>query len=523
MLNIFTFVRTLSFLRLKQIIYQLKNRLIKQDYILLSCPKLNKDWSLDMPISKTNCLDQKGFSFINIKSPFTKWDDTRNGMLWAYNLNYMDWLNQEDITEDEIAFWIDSFIDNLEDNKVGLDPYPIALRSINWIKAMIKYPNLATPKRLDSLYSQYIHLSQRLEFHLLGNHLLEDAYALFFGSIFFADRANFDKASKLLQQELEEQVLPDGAHYEQSPMYHCILLDRLLDCYNISLNNLVLEGQGRMNTYLYAVAQKMLGHLQAIIYEDGSFPLVNDSALGIAPTAQELFDYARRLFIDWELIALGDSGYRKLQSKSLQVLLDVGNVMASYQAGHTHADTFNYELRIGNKPFIVDTGISTYNKTSRRQYERSTIAHNTVSIESKDSSEVWGGFRLGKRAKVAINIDEANHIQASHNGFGRNLLHKRDCSIVLDSLVITDSIVSPTNASSYIHLAPNVKILEFSKDYIRTNLATISIKGAKSVAVFDEQISERYNEFLEIKVVKIDFTQSLSCQIKPLDLVSQTN
>ena len=46
----------------------------------------------------------------------------------------------------------------------------------------------------------------------------------------------YDKASCLLYKELDEQILPDGSHYEQSPMYHCILLDRLLDCYNASIN-----------------------------------------------------------------------------------------------------------------------------------------------------------------------------------------------------------------------------------------------------------------------------------------------
>ena len=34
----------------------------------------------------------------------------------------------------------------------------------------------------------------------------------------------YDKASCLLYKELDEQILPDGSHYEQSPMYHCILL-----------------------------------------------------------------------------------------------------------------------------------------------------------------------------------------------------------------------------------------------------------------------------------------------------------
>ena len=100
----------------------------------------------------------------------------------------------------------------------------------------------------------------------------------------------------------------------------------------------------------------------------------------------------------------------------LEAVVDVGNITATYQPGHSHADTFNYELRIDCRPFVVDTGISTYNKTARRQYERSTSAHNTVTVGNKDSSEVWGGFRMGKRAKVRVLSDTENEIMAEHDG-----------------------------------------------------------------------------------------------------------
>ena len=32
----------------------------------------------------------------------------------------------------------------------------------------------------------------------------------------------------------------------------------------------------------------------------------------------------------------------------------------NYQAGHSHADTFNFELVVKNKPIVVDRGTSTY-------------------------------------------------------------------------------------------------------------------------------------------------------------------
>ena len=160
-----------------------------------------------------------------------------HGPLWAYNLNYMDWLEQEGVSEDECLLWIDRFIDEIPSNHVGLDPYPIALRVINWAKFFTRHPKGRNKRRIDSMYAQTLLLERKLEYHLLGNHLLEDAYALFITSIFFGDERLFSKAAHLLEEQLREQILPDGAHYEQSPMYHCIMLDRLLDCINFSANN----------------------------------------------------------------------------------------------------------------------------------------------------------------------------------------------------------------------------------------------------------------------------------------------
>ena len=64
---------------------------------------------------------------------------------------------------------------------------------------------------------------------MLGNHLLENAFSLLFGAYYFQDEKLYTKSYDLLISELNEQVLKDGAHFELSPMYHQIILSRLLD------------------------------------------------------------------------------------------------------------------------------------------------------------------------------------------------------------------------------------------------------------------------------------------------------
>lgn len=515
--QLLTLFHTLRHLRPVQVAYQLKYRLHKAKYRPMAAPGAAKavegwtEW-----IGKGRCLmDDGSLRFLNITDTFRGWTPKEHGALWAYNLNYMDWLCQEGMTFGEGARWIDRFIDDLPANRIGLDPYPIALRGINWVKFICRHVGEIEPGRRkrwdDSLYSQYRLLERKLEFHLLGNHLLEDAYSLFVGGVYFRDARLYGRACRLLRRELKEQLLADGAHYEQSPMYHCILLDRLLDCLSLANHAEGMKGQEEMRTFLTDCATRMLGHLTSICYEDGTFPLFGDSAQGIAPTPRQLFDYAERIGLAWEPLKLGVCGYRHLRQGGMEAFVDVGNVMATYQPGHTHADTLSFELRIGGKPFVVDTGISTYNKTVRRQYERSTEAHNTVTIEGRgSSSEVWSGFRVGRRARLSILRDEATVVSACHDGYAP-ARHERSFKMGTDGFTVCDTI-SGTDRPAYcrLHLAGDVRISDQENNRIVTNRGTLDIQGAMNVALSDYEYSERYNEFVKATLVDITFKHTLT-------------
>lgn len=519
-MNIRLILHTVAHLKIEQIVFQIRNRLHKPKFRAYGCPETCGTVRLACaPIAKSPCLCGGEFRFLNLPSEFNGWNDTRNGMLWAYNLNYMDYLLQPGMTAEEGGRWIDRWISDSPGNHVGLDPYASALRIINWIKFVAAHGDRIDEESLkkwnDSLYSQYRLLKRKTERHLLGNHLLEDAYALFFGAVYFGDRQMYGKARKLLPEQLEEQTLPDGAHYEQSPMYHCILLDRLLDCINISASNARFDGQSADTERLKHFAARMLGHLESIIWDDGSIPLLNDSARGIAPEPRQLFDYARRLGLEWKPIPLGACGYRRLRANKMEAIADAGGIAAAYIPGHSHADTFNYELRIGGQPFIVDTGISTYNKTPRRQYERSASAHNTVTVAGRDSSEVWGGFRVGRRAKATILSDTPNLLTAEHDGFRSLGKHRRDFRVTDAGLEIADSVTKPFPSQSYLHFAPGVEIESWTdREIVTADGRRIEIEGAEKVSVTDGAVSTEYNRLLPVKIAVIEFTNFSRYTIK---------
>ena len=538
--------RTVKYLKLTQVYHQVKYRLVKLGYKALTLGSKFQDSSFRFqvsgfrfktePIAKPQCWDGEKFTFLNLTHEFAGWDFDEFGNLWTYNQNYFDWLNQEGMTAEEGCKWIDRFnrdvlrteISQKSGSKsikshLALDPYPIALRSINWVKFFCKYPECATKERVDALYSQVKLLEKKLEYHLLGNHLLEDAFAMYIAyASFRIQDSGFKKARKLLLEQLEEQVLPDGAHYEQSPMYHCILLDRLLDCINIVKGSLreksdknlqentsksrIIELKNYLTSDLLVLtsfAERMLGHLESVVWKDGTIPMLNDSAEGIAPTPEQLFDYAKRLGLEWKAIPMKECGYRKMVAGRYEAIVDVGNITATYQPGHTHADTLNYELRIDGKPVVVDCGISTYNKTERRQYERSTAAHNCVVVDGKDSSEVWGGFRVARRATVSGFRFQDSSIEAEHDGFGRPC--KRRFEMSENGFTVEDWYDG--EAVSYVHIAEG-------NDEFQVSGLRFQVEGAIDIEERPWRYSTEYNRFKEGKEIKIHFNGKVKYTVR---------
>jgi len=466
-------------------------------------------------MSSTSYLDNNTFDFLNIKYKFKEdidWNYRDYGKLWTYNLNYFDFLNQKDIAADTGIALIENYINAdrlLEDGK---EPYPTSLRTINWIKFLSKN-NISNLSINQSLYDQYQTLLHNLEYHLLGNHLLENAFALFFGSFYFKDEILAKKAELLLKAELAEQLLDDGAHFELSPMYHQIILHRLLDCIQLSQLNHEYVNHSLL-IFLQEKAIKMLSWLQTITFANGDIPMVNDSAFNIAVTSEQLFAYAKQLNLQWTESQLSGSGYRKFSNENYEAFMDVGQLAVSYQPGHAHADTFSFVLYVESQPIIVDPGLSTYEINDKRKRERSTAYHNTVTVAESNSSQVWSGFRVAKRAKVNLIVDNESKIAASHNGFP-NSKHTRTFSINEDVININDEVLNSNHAKAYFHFHPNCKLNydEKTKSIFVNNIEII-FSNDTTIRLEDYKFAKGFNRTVIAKKAIVLFSEKLMTTIK---------
>jgi len=459
------------------------------------------------------------FRFLNLEKRFEtiNWNINEYGKLWTYNLNYFDFLQQENISKEQGLTLINDFCEFKDNHLDAYEPYPISLRGINWVKFLSKH-KIDDFRINQQLYSDYLRLIENLEYHLLGNHFLENGFGLLFGAYYFQDERLYKKAKEILTTQLEEQILADGAHYELAPMYHCIILHRILDCYNLVKNN---DWHGaELAPLLYEKATLMLGWLEEMLFEGGGLPMVNDSTFDIAPTPHNLFGYAQRLNVGIRSVRLKESGYRKLKSGNLEILFDVGQIAPSYQPGHSHADSLQIVVYSDGIPLIVDTGISTYEKNERRQLERSTLSHNTVTVNEQNSSQVWSGFRVAKRAKVSLLEDEVDKISASHNGYksaGIICIRKVE---VLDGLIrITDIVQGSRNSDliqGHLHLHPNVQFQLKNNIFLLNNKIEIQFPEKTHLEIIEFNYSQGFNDLVPSKKLIYTFKEEIIFSLKHL-------
>jgi uncharacterized heparinase superfamily protein len=451
------------------------------------------------------------FRFLNLPVSFPApatidWNYAANGKLWTYNLNYFEYLRQPGLDPEAGEDLIASWITNEATHADGWEPYPISLRLVNWLQFYRSIAQRPTAGVVASLRRQYLALHRKREFHLGGNHLLENAIALSMTARFFDDSPGRQSADALLIAELKEQYLPDGAHFELSVMYHLILLWRQLDLLSF------LQPDDPLAANLTKTLTAQLGWAASLITPDGHYPHFNDSTDGIAPDWAAVRAYATALGLKWEAAPTAGmpSGYRYLSTGRLDLWVDVAAIGPDYIPGHAHADNLTFVLHVDGDPLIIDPATSTYEKNERRAWERSTRAHNTVTpTNGKNSSDVWGGFRVGTRARTTILRDQARQLTASHNGYA-GTRHSRGFDLVDGPLRLVDTLEgTETRGIARLHFAPGVSPTLEDQEVLAGPLR-IRLENAEDVQLRTYEAAAGFNALEEAWYLEVTFVKRLA-------------
>lgn len=418
----------------------------------------------DLMINKINILHSSKFT--NWR---TMWNFKDKSPLWNFNLHYFEylfplikvWINTK---EPKYLYktieMIDGWIDN---NPIGRGPawasYTIALRIISWISYYSYVHNELSDefkkKFLASLHTQYLYLTEHLEKDILGNHYFEDLKSIIIAALFFNDSKVLKKAIVDFKSECKEQILPDGMHFELSPMYHKIIFEGMM------IISVALRYEGEQDKEIESYLQPMLD--VAYNLENGleRIPLFNDggnnvtkSLPALVKVAEKYFNLKSRCRTKFPM-----SGFYIFNSceckKKWKLIVYAGQTGPKYIPGHAHCNAMSFELFCNGKPIIVNCGTYAY-QCKERTFFRSTAAHNTVMINKIEQSQFWDIFRFAKRSNTRV-LDVTDNSIIMEMKDQKDQRVKRKIQLQGNKLIIVDTSLG-NYLESYIHSNFSMKI-----------------------------------------------------------------
>jgi uncharacterized heparinase superfamily protein len=344
---------------------------------------------------------------------------------------------------------------------------------------------------------------------LLGNHYLENGAALVFaGACFHGDESGrwLDKGMHILSGQVGQQILPDGVHFELSPMYHCRVLYVLALLMETGITDLV--------ALLTEPVQRMATALGRLCHPDGQIALLSDSAQGVYHEPGHLLSYCARHLSDLTIgndrvggFSLPASGYRGWQGPDGTYLIaDFGAIGPDHIPGHAHADMFSFELSLQGHRVVADSGVHDYEASATRQYCRSTAAHNTVEIDGQDQCELWGAFRVARRGyphDVTWRSDDTGFtLSGWHDGYRRlpgKPVHSRQMQWKADEgLTVHDRVTGryPVRCISRVHLHPACHVTGTGSRLVQVSYpgGTFAVEADCDIEVEETPYFERFYE-----------------------------
>ncbi len=400
------------------------------------------------------------------------WQDKSLPLLWRYQLHgfrtarmlaataFSDATALGDAAR--AAHWVDDWLrHNPPGSAVAWDSHPTSDRLFNWVLSSAAF-GAGYGATAERCTMQALWLEARIEHDLGANHVLKEVMALALAAEVTANAALRQRAWAMVEEEVAEQILPDGGHYELSPLYHAQAL----------FDGLVLRAGAAAPPKFFDNALRRMTHfLEDILHPDGDIPLFGDAALGETMQGRALVALARTVLGDKPREeprpALPDSGFYVLGSGDNRMILKAAGPNPPYQPGHAHGDPFTFELSVAGRRLIVDGGCNGYAESTLRGYCRSVRAHNTVRINGQEPMEAWDVFRVARRHRITAADWEVGGHASILRGIcrwpqgwtqTRYTRYDRDTGF----WVVVDRVdgAGPLTVESYLHFYPGTEVTE---------------------------------------------------------------
>jgi uncharacterized heparinase superfamily protein len=351
-------------------------------------------------------------------------------------------------------------------------PLEAALRLISWASVYClvgnQVPAMFHEKLRVSVYQhQYFICKFYSKYSSANNHLIGEMAGLYIASViwpFYRESKTWGAMARdALVREMIRQVEPDGVGRELAVEYQLFILELLLMAG--ALGEVTADPFPRP---YWQRLNHMVNFLSAISDHNGNLPLFGDGdsgqviALPRTPQVRALslvrlgrscresvsnpvdVDARIRLLLWGQraknfplmqqvearrgLRAFPQGGYYVLvdgqeTDGTMTVVFDAGQLGLPPLHAHGHADALSFWLSYGGQEFLVDPGTFSYYDLVWGDYFRSTVAHNTMRVDSQNQSISTGRFQWSYAARSQVHHTQETEdwieVEAFHDGYRR--------------------------------------------------------------------------------------------------------
>lgn len=331
----------------------------------------------------------------------------------------------------------------------------------------------------EGLYRHGLHLEYNLSVYFSPNtHLLGEAVALhaigrLLPSLPRAARWR-ELGGRIVREQMDAQVKPDGSHFEQSSYYHVYALDMFL--FHSVIEDTPPEYRQKMAS--------MAEYLHALLGPSGQLPMLGDDDGGrffhpfgdrrrfgraTMATCAAIYNRPEWLYDAADLheqavwwlgpdvlnmqpvppvrrsALFRDAGIAALQRNGIHAVVDCGP-FGSGSAGHSHSDTLSLVVYNGDEEVLIDPATYTYVSDPQwRDWFRGSGAHNTVRVDGRDQAAPSGSFRWLDPPAVEVQDWRTGaegdflHASCSYGGFR----HRRQVTFSGTTMMVVDEIEGP--------------------------------------------------------------------------------
>jgi hypothetical protein len=332
--------------------------------------------------------------------------------------------------------------------------YGISRRLLVYCGLIPLLPNFSTSFQ-EIFWSQFFaetaHLYAFLELDIRGNHLVKNYTALLVATSVLERIPSSREQARVWRKHVvsalpslfQAQLLPDGIHYERTPMYHLWVLQDLLTC----VSWLKTDDSACLQRLL-PLATTMFQAAYRWRHSSNQLPLLGDSSQPQMPDLEGLQRYAVFMLPDEPpyqavlhamapppdtplLHPFPQAGFAVFRHARLNasLVMDCGDFGPRALPAHSHCDLGHFEVHVDQTPIIVDSGVSDYTPSLLRDYFRGTAAHNTVWLPGEEQADIWGSFRVAdypdlQQREVEQDASGAK-VTVRYENYNRHYQHQR--------------------------------------------------------------------------------------------------